>query len=65
MSDVIEIVRPSGGDWILVLVNGKIIEQGHSIDTRRLIEALVATFNINAGIICRELPDEEFEKQYN
>ena len=47
---------PECGDWESLYINGKLVDEGHSIPSTRILQAVCETFGCIYGVM--EIPDE-------
>lgn len=59
MKQKVELIKCESGDWIVLKLNGKVIEEGHSIPDMAWLE-LVS--NLDAYAIHRTVSDKDMEE---
>ena len=59
MKQKVELIKCESGDWIVLKLNGKVIEEGHSIPDMTWLELIS---NLDAYAIHRTVSDKDMEE---
>ena len=60
MNDEVEVITSESGDWFVIKLNGKAIEEGHSISAREWLGILE---KLNVKTSMKEISDEAMENR--
>lgn len=58
MNNTVEVFTSESGDWIVIKLNGKVYEEGHSIPVHRWLDLIEKFGN---KISSKEVSDEDME----
>ena len=58
MNNEVEVITSESGDWVIIKLNGEIIEEGHSISAREWLGVLE---KLNVKTSMKEISDEAME----
>ena len=60
MNNEVEVITSESGDWVIIKLNGEIIEEGHSIPTNGWLR-LLKRLDVKTSI--KEISDEAMESR--